>query len=98
MPALNSEARSTTDSRMMIAAKQIAARRTVTDPPTIARSAWHDKAAARRCRRQPEPPRTSMKYGEHPSPTSSPHQTHAAANTARTHGVPQQRQDREESH
>jgi hypothetical protein len=32
MPAVNSEARSTTDSRMMIAAKQITARRTVTCP------------------------------------------------------------------
>jgi hypothetical protein len=32
MPAVNSEARSTTDSRMMITAKQNAARRTVTCP------------------------------------------------------------------
>jgi hypothetical protein len=32
MPALNAEARSTTGSRMMIAAKQIAARRNVTCP------------------------------------------------------------------
>jgi hypothetical protein len=39
-----------------------------------------------------------MKYGEQPSPTSSPHQTYAAANTARIQGVPQQRQDLEESH
>ncbi len=32
MPAVNTEARSTTDSRMMITAKQIAARRNVTFP------------------------------------------------------------------
>jgi hypothetical protein len=32
MPAVNAEARSTTDSRMMITAKQIAARRNITCP------------------------------------------------------------------